>query len=131
VHIYCARDYAHAHHTVAERHPHPTVLKFRQLVERKAAARHDLGEYAAELGLSAAHLTRLCRRHLGITAKEVVQERLEVAARRLLLFSDRSSAQIANVLGFADASYFTRFFRRRAGVTPARFRATRSAPIAP
>lgn len=118
-----ARLYARAHRTAAERRPHATVTRFRQLVERDVITRHQLGDYATELGVSAAHLTRLCRRHLGMTAKAAVQERLEVAARRLLLFSDRSSAQIATALGFADASYFARFFRRRAGLTPARFRA--------
>lgn len=118
-----ARTYARAHGTAAERRAHPTVLKFRQLVDRDATISHDLATLAAEIGVSPAHLTRLCRQHLGMTAKEVMQQRLEIAARRLLLFSEQTSAQIAATLGFADASYFTRFFRRRTGVTPVRFRA--------
>lgn len=117
-----ARTYARAHGTDAERRVHPIVRKFRQLVDRDATISHDLASLAAEIGVSAAHLTRLCRQHLGMTAKEVMQQRLEIAARRLLLFSEQTSAQIAAALGFADASYFTRFFRRRTGVTPVRFR---------
>jgi AraC-like DNA-binding protein len=118
-----ARTYARAYGTDAERRAHPTVLRFRQLVDRDATKRHDLASIAADIGVSPAHLTRLCRQQLGMTAKEVMQQRLEIAARRLLLFSEQTCAQIAAALGFADASYFARFFRRRTGVTPARFRA--------
>jgi AraC family transcriptional activator of pobA len=95
------------------------------MVDQRAAREHAVGGYAHALGVSTAHLTRLCRRHLGSTAKEVIESRLEVLARRALLFSDRSAAQIAGQLGFRDPSYFTRFFRRRTGATPARFRRSR------
>lgn len=117
-----ARAYARAHATAVARTPHRLVLAFRQLVDQRAARAHGVGEYATVLGASTAHLTRLCKRHLGCTAKEVIESRLEVLARRALLFSERSAAQVAAHLGFRDPSYFTRFFRRRTGVTPARFR---------
>jgi AraC family transcriptional activator of pobA len=74
------------------------------------------------LAVSASQLTRLSRRHLGASAKEVIQQRLEIEARRLLLLTARPAAQISRDLGFTDPSYFTRFFRRRTGQSPTRFR---------
>lgn len=118
-----SRAYAKAYGTEPDRRAHPTVLKFRQLVDRGEGSGHALARMAADIGVSRAHLTRLCRQQLGMTAKEVMQQRVEIAARRLLLFSELTSAQIATTLGFADASYFTRFFKRRTGMTPSTFRA--------
>jgi AraC family transcriptional activator of pobA len=120
-----ARTYGRAHRTAVARTPHRLVLDFRRMVDQRAPRAHGVAEYGRALGASPAHLTRLCRRHLGCTAKEVVEARLEVLARRALLFSDRSAAQVAAQLGFHDPSYFTRFFRRRTGLTPSRFRRAR------
>jgi hypothetical protein len=41
---------------------------------------------------------------------------------RLLRETDRSIAEIATAVGFADQSYFDRRFRRRFGRTPRQFR---------
>ncbi len=120
--VHLGRVYGRAHGTDATRTPHRQVSAFRRLVDERAATAHGLRAYTRTLGISAAHLTRLCRQHLGITAKQVIEARLEVLARRELLYSDRSVAQVASALGFRDPSYFARFFRRRTGVSPAQFR---------
>jgi len=108
----------------ATRTPHRVVIDFQQLVAEQALRRHHVQAFARDLAVSPSHLRLLCRRHLGVSAKEVIQERLEVTARRQLLFSDESAGQVAASLGFRDASYFARFFRRRTGLSPARFRET-------
>jgi len=43
-------------------------------------------------------------------------------ARRRLTYVAMPVAQIAPELGFCDPAYFSRFFRRHAGVPPDRFR---------
>ncbi|HEY1121221.1 MAG TPA: helix-turn-helix domain-containing protein, partial [Haloferula sp.] len=43
-------------------------------------------------------------------------------AKRLLLYSELSVAEIGYRLGFKDPSYFGRFFRRYESRTPAEFR---------
>jgi AraC-like DNA-binding protein len=43
-------------------------------------------------------------------------------AKRLLFHSERSIKEIAFELGFEDASYFNRFFKRIAQTTPAVYR---------
>jgi AraC family transcriptional activator of pobA len=43
-------------------------------------------------------------------------------AKRNLIFGDMTMEQIAYWLGFTDAAYFTRFFRKEVGQTPSQFR---------
>ena len=44
-------------------------------------------------------------------------------AKRQLYYTARPVSEIAYELGFDDAAYFTRFFTRRAGISPRAFRA--------
>ena len=120
--IRLARVYGQRHRVAATRTPHRVVIDFQQLVAEQGLRRHHVHAFARDLAVSPSHLRLLCRRHLGVSAKEVIQERLEVTARRQLLFTDESAEQVAASLGFRDPSYFARFFRRRTGVSPARFR---------
>jgi AraC-like DNA-binding protein len=107
------------------------VQRFRGLVERDFAHRHRVSDYAAELGVSPGHLNTLCRTQLRQSASARIHGRLVLEARRLLLYSDLTVAQIADRLGFGDPAYFSRFFRREAGTAPTAFRAGRGGDAHP
>jgi AraC family transcriptional activator of pobA len=98
-------------------------LRFKQLVEAGYRARHDLGAYAADVGVTKTQLNRVCREMSNLSALQVLNERIVVEAQRNLLYTDLDIKQIASTLGFADASYFTRFFAKQVGQTPTEFRA--------
>jgi AraC family transcriptional activator of pobA len=112
----------------SERSMSPLALRYRERVRRDAAKRHAVADYARELAVSPGHLNTMCKRHLGRGAKDVIEEQLVVEARRLLLYSDETASRVAVRLGFKDASYFSRFFRRANGCTPSQFRARLSRP---
>ena len=120
--ITLSRSFSRQRRSTALPKPHALTLRYRELVERDASQHHDVRHYARELGVSPGHLNVLCHHHLGRGAKAVIAERLSVQARRLLLYSDRSSAQVGYALGFRDPSYFGRFFRRENARSPAAFR---------
>jgi AraC family transcriptional activator of pobA len=52
----------------------------------------------------------------------LIHARIITEAKRNLIFGDLSVEQIAFSLGFTDAAYFTRFFRREVGEVPSVFR---------
>jgi AraC family transcriptional activator of pobA len=93
-----------------------------ELVERDAARRHRIADYAAELAVTPGHLSVLCTQYAGRRAKRLLDNTLASRARRMLLYTDDSAAQVAAALGFEDPSYFSRFFRRETGQTPKEFR---------
>jgi len=53
---------------------------------------------------------------------QLVQDRLLLEAKRLLLYSNVSIAEVGYYLGFDDPAYFTRFFTKAAGTSPRGFR---------
>jgi AraC family transcriptional regulator, transcriptional activator of pobA len=62
------RWYRARHPAGASSEVHPTIARFRALVERQFTRRHRVGEYALELGVTPGHLNALCRWHLGQSA---------------------------------------------------------------
>jgi AraC family transcriptional activator of pobA len=123
--IVLARLYASTHRVAPQRATHRIVSRFRELVERDAGHRHRVADYAAELAVTPGHLSVLCTQYAGQRAKRVLHDVLVSRARRMLLYTDESTARIGASLGFEDASYFSRFFRRETGQTPSEFRGNR------
>jgi AraC-like DNA-binding protein len=105
--------------------------RFCALVEDRFARSERVSDYADRLGVSTKHLNDCVRAATGATASQTIHARLQLEARRLLLHTDLPIAEIADRLGFSDASYFVRFFSRLAGATPRAFRAQRGSPIFP
>ncbi len=99
-----------------------TFLRFRAAVEDNFAEHRDVAYYARHLSYSPRTLTRATVDAAGIGAKEFIDRRVVLEAKRLLAHSDDTAATIAARLGFPDASNFVKYFALRAGVTPAAFR---------
>ena len=98
------------------------IEKFRALVDAHFRERRPIEDYANEMGLTAGHLTRLCREVLNVSSQDVVNARILHEAQRELVYSTDGIKQIANLVGFVDEAYFTRFFRKHTGLTPSEFR---------
>lgn len=97
---------------------------FQAEVEASFREVREVGAYAGRLHVSAGHLSEVVKAQSGRPALRHLHERLVLEARRLLLHSGQSLKEIAYELGFQDASYFTRFFKRETGSTPAGYRAS-------
>lgn len=83
---------------------------------------HQVSDYAALLNVSAGYLSELVKAQSGQPAIVHIHDRLVLEARRLLFHTAWSLKEIAFDLGFSDASYFNRFFKRETGQTPADYR---------
>lgn len=95
---------------------------FAEALEAGFMQRHTVADYARRLGYSESTLARACLATVGTTAKEVIDRRVALEAKRLLVHSRAAVVHIANQLGFAEPSNFVKFFRRMEGTTPQAFR---------
>ncbi len=84
----------------------------------------SLPDIAGAVHLSPFHLARLFKQSLGVSPHQYLIQ-LRVNSARWLLSAgsgERSLAQLANAVGFADQSHLTRHFKRVLGVTPRQLR---------
>jgi AraC family transcriptional activator of pobA len=98
------------------------LWRFRKLVEQRYPQHWSVERYARQLAVSATSLNRSCRSLNGLTAFELIQQRVALEARRRLVYMPMSIAAIAAELGFKDPAYFSRFFRKHSGMSPGMFR---------
>ncbi len=84
---------------------------------------HEVADYASLLYISAGHLSEVVKMQSGKPAIKHIHERLILEAQRMLFHTHASLKEIAFNLGFTEASYFNRFFKRETGVTPNEYRA--------
>lgn len=107
----------------ARAHRHQALFtRFLLLVEQHFLDHWPLERYASRLGLSTQRLNRLTRAEAGRSALELVHERLTREACRRLVYIAAPAASLAGELGFEDPAYFSRFFKRRTGLSPQRWR---------
>lgn len=96
--------------------------QFKTLVENNIINIRIVGMYADIMHISPKHLEKTIKGTLGITPKDVIQDRLLMEAKFLLKQTEKSISEIAYELKFEDPSYFSRFFKRHILVTPQDYR---------
>jgi AraC-like DNA-binding protein len=99
------------------------LTRFRAAIDEQFALTRQVEDYARLLGCSVRTLTRASLAAAGRTAKQLVDDRVALEAKRLLAESDLSAAEISARLGFTEATNFGRFFSRTVGCSPLAFRA--------
>jgi AraC family transcriptional activator of pobA len=101
------------------------IVRYKQLkklIEDNFDKESQIGFYADKLSLTSHRVNEICKQVTGKAIGEVIRDRIMLEAKRLLLHSDRPIGQIGDDLGFSDFSYFSRQFKRQAGLTPAEYR---------
>jgi len=98
---------------------------FRQLqqqLDRVVGLRPSVAGLAQALGVSTSSLSRACQQSVGRSAKQVVDQRVALEAKRLLVHSTATVSAIGEQLGFSEPTNFQKFFKRQAHTTPESFR---------
>jgi transcriptional regulator GlxA family with amidase domain len=109
---------AQPHPPLSETVAEPRVRRALLLMEQNLARPIAVGAVAAELGLSARQLERLCRQHVGMGPASLYRQLRMRYANWLIENTDRSVTDIANEAGFADCAHFSRQFKDAYGLSP-------------
>ena len=92
------------------------------LVETNFQSSRSIADYALEVGVSAPHLTRVCRRILGQAPNALIRQRRLLEAKRLLEYTKLSISEVAHRSGFRDPAFFSRTFKKEVGISPQSYR---------
>jgi len=101
------------------------IRQYNLLVEAHFKDKHKVSEYADLLNKSPKTLSNLFSKFNDKTPLQVINDRIILEAKKLLLYSDKSSKEIAFSLGFSEASHFSKFFKNQAGASPIHFKNNR------
>ena len=85
---------------------------------------HSPHEYADMLCISSKTLAGIVKKFLNQTPTALITNRIVIAAKRELYLTSKPVKQIAASLGYDDEFYFSRFFKRKVGVSPDIYRKT-------
>jgi AraC family transcriptional activator of pobA len=99
------------------------VNEFKRLLEVHFTDWHMVSDYAKSLNISSDYLNNVIKSSIGVTAKELIQRRLSLEAKRLGIHTEFSNKEIAYMIGFNEPSHFSRFFKNIEGLSFSQFRA--------
>lgn len=101
-----------------------TIRRFNILVEKNFREKHAVSDYAGMMNKSPKTLSNLFKKYSEKTALTFINERILLEAKRLLIFSDRTSTEIAYELGYKEPAHFSKFFKNQTGTSPIEFKKT-------
>ncbi len=78
--------------------------------------------YTQLLFVTPNYLNSICNEVEGVSATQLIQQRVVLEAKRLLSHTDLTATQIAYELGFEDNSHFGKYFKNVTGFSPDGFR---------
>jgi AraC-like DNA-binding protein len=99
-----------------------SVIRFKALIEENFTREKSVSAYAEMLNLNPTCLNEVAKKSTGITAGEMIRNRVIEETKHKLFATDMSGKEIAYELGFDDPSYFSRFFKKYTGHTLKAFR---------
>lgn len=100
----------------------PRMAGFTDCILAQFGQNPGLAVYAAQMGMSVRHLSRLCRAATGLSAQGYIDSLVFREACRLLAYTRMPVSAVGYQLGFDDPSYFSRAFRRQVGLSPSAYR---------
>lgn len=90
-------------------------VEFKLMVETHLTEQPSINTIAEKLALTTNSLYRLVKEYSGTSPKDFFTNRLMIEAQRKLRYSNLSVKELAYELGFNDADYFSRLFKKSTG----------------
>lgn len=109
-------------HPVTQSAAYRVTSQFRALAYQTTKENLKVADLAKVMNISPNHLNKSVKFITSKTASEIINERKMIEIKYLLYQSDLTISEISYEMGFSDPSYFTRFFRKREGISPTEFR---------
>lgn len=98
-----------------------TFREFKELILSNEFKNQSIDGYADTLHISTAELNSICQNFAGSSAKQFLLDLKITEAKRLLIYTQLNVSDISYELGFEDASYFARIFKKKTTLSPTAF----------
>ncbi len=95
--------------------------RFLDLVQRHYAGQRSISFYAGKMCVTSKYLSAVVRQAGGRFAGDWIRERVVLEAKALLRTRRYTVQQASGMPGFANASFFAKYFKAATGVTPRKY----------
>lgn len=97
------------------------LRNFNLLVEEYYKSEHSVAFYADKLFKSPKTLSNTFSK-FNTTPLQIIHERIILEAKRLLIYTDKTTKEISYEIGFEDASHLSRLFKKQTQQSPSDFK---------
>ncbi|WP_158979332.1 helix-turn-helix domain-containing protein [Cellulophaga sp. L1A9] len=98
------------------------VIKFRNLLDRQFHFQKSVTKYTDQLNVTQKRLNNATLKVMDITPKQMIDARVILEAKRLLVHTADSVKEIGYTLGFEEPTNFVKYFKKHQTTTPIEFR---------
>jgi len=98
------------------------VRRFNVLVEEHFKTKKSVGEYAELMFKSPKTITNVFSKYSEDSPLQVIHKRVIMEAKRMLLYTDKTSKEIGFELGYSDPAQFSKLFKNHTGKTTTEFK---------
>lgn len=91
---------------------------FKELLIITKDIRNSVAYYADLLNTTPQNLNAICRKTINQSASAILAGYIISEAKRLILYTDKTIAEISQLLHFKDPSHFVKYFKKFTGTTP-------------
>lgn len=98
------------------------VRQFNVLVEEHFKTKKAVKEYAELMYKSPKTISNVFSKNSDKTPLEVIHNRVIIEAKRMLLYTDKTSKEIGSELGYNDPAQFSKLFKKHTGMTTTQFK---------
>ena len=100
------------------------IILFKNILEDNFKNHRKVSFYCSKMHLTPKRLNRATTKVVGKTPKEIIDERILLEIKRLLVYSTESIKEIGSTMGFDESTNFIKYFKKHTSTTPLRFRET-------
>ena len=100
----------------------PLVQNAMKYIRSNLSIKLNISQVAENAFISVSTLTKAFKEQTGRTVGLYIDDLVMYSAQRKLLCTELPISEISEELGFCDQFYFSRYFKRRCGESPLRYR---------
>ncbi|WP_221409122.1 helix-turn-helix domain-containing protein [Reichenbachiella versicolor] len=98
------------------------VVEFKHLLEEMFRTEKQVSHYADQMAITVKKLNQSTSKTVGKTPKQMIDDRVMLEAKRLLVYTHESVKEIGYSIGFDEPTNFVKYFKKHQGCTPLEFR---------
>lgn len=98
------------------------IRRFNLQVEKNFRKFHQVQDYADLIHKSPKTISNLFSKYSDRSPLQTIHDRILLESKRLLLYTDKSTKEIAYETGFQDIPNFSRFFKKYTQLAPSKYR---------